>query len=166
MRLRPYRVTDADRIGEWIDSELVNAYWSANTLPYPFDAQAFEQKRLEGERQWSNACFVVTEDDGNQVGYLHMSINDAENFAFFGFVVVDGRCRGKGYGYEMIRLAKKYAFEIANLSKARIAVFDRNEAALKCYQRNGFQIVEHQENAFVFDGVNMGRYILEAYKEK
>lgn len=47
MRLRPYRVTDVKYIGEWIDSELVNAYWCANTLPYPFEAEAFEQKRLE-----------------------------------------------------------------------------------------------------------------------
>ena len=38
MRLRPYRVMDAECIGKWIDSEWVNAYWSANTLPYPFDA--------------------------------------------------------------------------------------------------------------------------------
>lgn len=166
MRLRPYRVTDAECIGDWINNELVNAYWCANTLPYPFDAQAFEQKRLEGERQWSNSCFIATDDTGKQLGYFHMSIDDADNSAFLGFVIVDSRCRGKGYGYEMIRLAKKYAFEIANVSKAKIAVFDENEAALKCYQRNGFKIVEHQEDAFTFQGKSMGRYILEVYREK
>ncbi len=49
MRLRPYRQNDAEMIGRWIDDELTHAYWRANTLPYPFDARAFETNRKEGD---------------------------------------------------------------------------------------------------------------------
>lgn len=166
MRLRPYRLSDAECIGQWIDSEWTNALWCANSLPYPLDAQAFEQNRLEGEKKWSNSCFIATDDYGKQIGYFHMSINDAENSAFLGYVIVNKEYRGKGYGQEMIGLAKKYAFEIANLRKIRLFVFDKNEAAVKCYQRNGFEIVEHQENAFSFEGTVMSRYIMEVFRDE
>lgn len=165
MRLRPYRLSDAEIIGQWIDSELTNVCWCANTLPYPFDVQAFEQNRIAGEKKWSNSYYIATENNGKQIGYFSMSIKDAENAAFLAHVIIGKEYRGKGYGDEMIRLAKKYAFDIANLSKMELAVFDKNEAAVNCYKKNGFTIVEHQENAFIYKEFVTGRYIMEAYKE-
>lgn len=166
MRLRPYRLSDAECIGQWIDCERTNTLWCANALPYPFDVQTFEQNRLDGEQKWSNACFMATDDNGSQIGYFEMSIHDAVNEAFLAHVIISNEYRGKGYGQKMVRLAKRYAFEIANLSKIKLVVLDENEAAVNCYKRNGFRIVEYQEDVFTDGQESYGRYVMEACRDE
>lgn len=166
MRLRPYRQSDAEGIGCWIEDALTHANWCANILPYPFDAQAFETNRKEGERKWANSCFTAADDSGRQIGYFHMGMDHIENAAFLGFVIVDRRMRGKGHGLQMIKLAIRYAFELADVEKVKLMVFDRNEPAIKCYIKAGFAITEHIENCFVFQDRTWGKYVMEIFRER
>lgn len=161
MRLRPYRSSDAEHVVKWVENERTNALWCAGKIVFPATAHAFEEVRRAGEKEWGISGFTATEDDGEPVGYFHMSIHNKNNSSFMGFVIVDSGCRGKGYGREMLRLAKSYAFEIANVDSIRLAVFDCNDAAVNCYRKSGFEIAEHIEDAFCFQSEQWGRYIME-----
>ena len=73
------------------------------------------------------------------------------------FVVIDNSVRNKGYGYEMLKLAVKYAFDIAKADAVHLNVFSENLGAKKCYQKVGFRERTLIENAFRFKDELWGR---------
>ena len=50
------------------------------------------------------------------VGFFCFSVKLHTNEGMLKFVVIDNTMRNKGYGCEMLKLAIKYAFEIAKIS--------------------------------------------------
>lgn len=64
--------------------------------------------------------------------------------------MVDKNIRNKGYGCEMLKLALKYAFEIAKTDAVHLNVFPENLGAKKCYEKVGFKERTLTENAFSF----------------
>ena len=69
-------------------------------------------------------------------------LNGDNKILRFGWVIVDGNIRGKGYGTEMLRLGMKYAFEILGVEKITIGVFENNSRAHACYKKVGFHDTE------------------------
>ena len=74
-----------------------------------------------------------------------------------GTVVIDNTIRNMGYGSEMLKLAVKYAFEIAKADAVQLNVFPENERAKKCYLKVGFKERTLTENAFSFKDESWGR---------
>lgn len=66
--------------------------------------------------------------------------------ARLGFVIVDDKKRGKDYGKQMVRLAVQYAFDVLNVQKVSLGVFENNAPAIGCYEACGFRNV-HLEQA-------------------
>ena len=64
-----------------------------------------------------------------------------------GFIIVDSKIRGQGYGKEMVALAVKYAFEI-KVKRVTLGVFDNNTAARCCCKSVGFVEEKYNENIF------------------
>lgn len=78
-------------------------------------------------------------DDSGVVGHFIMRyINGNNKILRFGWVIVDDTQRGKGYGKQMLELGLKYAFEISDVEKVTIGVFENNIPAYKCYKSIGF----------------------------
>jgi RimJ/RimL family protein N-acetyltransferase len=57
----------------------------------------------------------------------------------------------------MIKLAVKYAFEIAKADAVQLNVFPENPSAKKCYEKVGFKERTLTENAFCFKDELWGR---------
>lgn len=83
-------------------------------------------------------------DETGIVGHFTMRFPDDNSFdeIRLGFVIVDDKKRGKGYGKEMLSLAVQYAFDFIKVKKISLGVFENNTAALNCYRSCGFRIVE------------------------
>ena len=62
----------------------------------------------------------------HQVGGVSIAIGDAKNW-------------GKGYGYETMQLALRFAFHELNLHRVQLTVFSYNERAIALYEKLGFQ---------------------------
>ena len=69
--------------------------------------------------------------------------------------------RGKGYGEQMLRLAVKYAFEIAGLQSVALHVFDCNTPAIGLYKKTGFQETAVTPECFAFRDEVWGRCKME-----
>ncbi|MCI8596948.1 MAG: GNAT family N-acetyltransferase, partial [Lachnospiraceae bacterium] len=79
-------------------------------------------------------------DEMGIAGHLMMRFLDEEKKELrFGFIIVDGEKRGKGYGKEMLKLAIGYAFETLKTERITIGVFENNESARRCYESVGFR---------------------------
>ncbi len=157
MRIRPYQNKDFDIISQWITDERSHALWCANLMPYPLEKNSFDALLQETEERFGDSPFVATTNDGQVVGFFCFSVNLHTNEGMLKFVVIDNTMRNKGYGCEMLKLAIKYAFEIAKADAVHLNVFPENPGAKKCYEKVGFKERTLTENAFSFKDESWGR---------
>lgn len=139
LRLRPYKPCDAQRIVTWLKDERSFRKWCADCMDYPLTAEglnAYYQKEENNEDYWIMVAF----DEAGVVGQFMMRYADETKKRIrLGFIIVDGEKRGKGYGKEMLELAKIFAYEILKVEQIELGVFEDNEAAYRCYESVGFR---------------------------
>lgn len=161
MRLRPYQKRDAAVISGWSTDERTHALWCANLVPFPMTAEDFHIYARKAEEEYGNNSFTALKDDGTPVGYFRLGINPDTDSGFLGFVIIDGKERGKGCGEQMLRLAVRYAFEIAGLHSVVLNVFDCNRPAEGLYRKVGFREAERTPECFAFQEEKWGRIRME-----
>ncbi len=139
LRLRPYNSNDAEQIMSWSKDETAFYKWTAGVLgDYPLSKETFSAV--------TNLMAFTAIDDNEIIGFFTMR-KPKESFdeLRFGFVVVDSKKRGKGYGKKMLQLGLKYAKEIYGAKKVSLGVFENNESAYHCYKAVGFQDIVLEE---------------------
>lgn len=139
LRLRPYISDDAEQILSWCKDEKAFYKWTAVVLgDYPLSKEQFSAAN-------SRMAFTAI-DDNEIVGFFTLRNPDKlfEELRF-GFVIVDSKKRGKGYGKKMLQLGLKYAKEIYGAKKVSLGVFENNEPAYHCYKAVGFKDVVQEE---------------------
>ena len=153
MRLRPYKPCDGDIVAGWLTDEKTFNMWCAGLYHFPMTGDQLEG-RLESGRD--NPCeFMMTalDDDGTPVGYFLLRNADWEaQSVHMGFIVVDAARRGKGFGKQMLALAKKYCFEILGMKRITLGVFHINRRAIDCYESSGFIPCGTEEKPFIYNG--------------
>lgn len=143
IRLRPYKACDAQVITKWIKDEYAFRQWSADRYEkYPItadDMNSYYDRDKNNERIWGMTAF----DDTGIVGHFTMRFPKDKSLdeIRLGFVIVDDKKRGNGYGKEMLSLAIQYAFDFVKVKKISLGVFENNKAAINCYEACGFKKV-------------------------
>jgi RimJ/RimL family protein N-acetyltransferase len=67
---------------------------------------------------------------------------------WLGHVVVDPNRRGCGVGREFLRMLVDHASKQLGASRLSLIVFPENQAAIRCYQAVGFQVVCEEFHQF------------------
>lgn len=147
LRLRPYNSNDAEQILSWSKDAEAFYKWTAGVLgEYPLSVEQFQAV--------TNLMAFTAIDDDEVVGFFTMR-KPSESFdeLRFGFVVVDSRKRGKGYGKRMLQLGLRYAKEIYGAKKVSLGVFENNRPAYHCYKAVGFKdiVLDETETYHVLD---------------
>lgn len=85
--------------------------------------------------------FAVCDLEGVHIGNIKLDRFDhIAKTAELGLMIGNKSYWGKGIGSEMCRLILEYAFKELNLRKVSLTVFSNNPAAIKLYQKLGFEI--------------------------
>ncbi len=159
VRLRPYKSCDAKVIVNWINSEEDFVKWCANNIQYPFTEESLnilEESRRDDDK---SLLFTATDEKGIPIGFMSMTKADYErDCIYFVFVIVDSTLRNKGYGEQMLKKAIKYVFEILNVSRITLQVFDNNPGAHACYRKVGFADKKYWETTFRYKNELWGCY--------
>ena len=159
LRIRPYKSNDSKFIVNWISTEEEFVKWCANLINYPFTEESMEITKETFEKNENGWLFTAIDKNGLPIGFLSMSKADYENNSVhLGFIIVDSSKRNNGYGKEMIRVAIKYAFEILNVSRVTLKVFDNNPRAHACYKSLGFIDEKYEEKSFPYKDQLWGCY--------
>lgn len=159
LRLRPYKSCDAKYIVNWISNEEEFVKWCANLIAYPLTEESMKSTQESFENNENGWLFTSIDKKGTPIGFLSMSKADYENDSVhLGFIIVDSSKRNNGFGKQMINLAIKYAFEILNVSRVTLKVFDNNPNAHSCYQNLGFVDVKYLEKVFPYKDEMWGCY--------
>ncbi len=143
MYLRPYKKTDAKTIISWCEDETVFRKWTSDRYDhYPITENDMNKKYFDhnGDCSEEDNFYPVTAcEDGVPVGHFILRYTGGDHTVMrIGFVIVDDKKRGCGYGRKMIQLAIEYAFRIAGAKRLTIGVFENNKPAYHCYKAAGF----------------------------
>ena len=162
IRLRPYKISDAKYILNWVQDERKFVMWCANLFQYPLtEQQLIDYKEMydEEESGWS---LTALGEEGIPVGHLLMRKADYVNRSVhLGFIILDEKLRGQGLGKEMVSLAVKYAFEILGVKKVTLSVFDNNPVAHQCYKSVGFEDTMFYEEIFPYQDEKWGLHEMQ-----
>lgn len=144
LRLRPYRITDAEYIASWITDEHSFYQWSADRInQYPMTAGILNAHYAEFADMDTIWEMTAVDREGIPRGHLIMRYpEESREVLRLGFIIVDSRLRGKGYGKAMLNLAIRYAFELLQIRKITLGVFENNPSAFYCYRAAGFQVIK------------------------
>ncbi len=150
IRLRPYESDDAQTILSWIGDEVAFRKWCADRYEtYPISADDMNMLYDTADHERFFPMTVI--DESEIVGHLIMRFPDEDRSVLrFGFIIVDDRKRGKGYGKRMLEAAVSYALERFGVKRITLGVFDNNEAAYRCYLSAGFRETNRDSAFCVF----------------
>lgn len=150
LRLRPYKASDAEAILNWCRNEITFRRWTGDRYDkFPITEADMNRKYFEfnGDCSEPDNFYPFTVLDGNDIigHFILRYVDEVKKVLRIGFVIVDDKKRGMGYGTEMIRLAVKYCFEFYGADKITIGAFENNPSAYKCYKNSGFKEIASEE---------------------
>lgn len=154
MYLREYIETDAEKILSWICDERAFRLWSADRYgEYPITPDEINQNYKECSKNSGFYPMTLIDDDENVIGHLILrNPTEDKSIIRLGFIIVDNKVRGKGYGKRLLERAIKYAKEELLAKEINLGVFKNNEGAYRCYTSIGFKEVGIEHNAYTFNG--------------
>ena len=151
MKFRSYKEDDASIILSWISNEREFRLWSADRYEnYPIKPSDINNNYIECKNK-SNFYPFILEDNGKVVGHLILRNPGDNKFVFrLGFIIVDSKVRGMGYGKALINEDIKYAKKEFSAEEINLGVFTVNKSAIECYKSSGFKIIDIEKNAYRF----------------
>lgn len=139
--IKPYSHTYAEIILGWTNNNIDTFYrWSACVLgTYPIDCDMFNERIKELKSSKLFYPYVVKLED-EVIGFFTLRYKvESVNDLTIGFVIIDQKYRGCGYGEKMLDLAINLAFNKYKSDSVNLRVFKDNIAAYKCYKKCGLK---------------------------
>lgn len=136
--LRPIEHSDIDGGWlDWINDPEVNRHLGS---AFPVTREALE-RYFEASQPPHVFMFAICEREGStHVGNARLSGLDWLNRrASFGWLIGEGRCRGRGYGTEALALAVHYGFLTLGLNRISMSMWEENQASMRCAEKVGFR---------------------------
>ena len=104
-------------------------------------------------RYFAIDAFKTPEAEAEMVGACSLQHIDMRNrHAELSIWLLGEQHYGKGYGRDAVAVLLSYAFEMVNLEKVFLGVFDFNEAAIRIYERVGFRYEGRLRHMLYYDG--------------
>jgi RimJ/RimL family protein N-acetyltransferase len=79
-------------------------------------------------------------------------VNRRDRSAYFGLMIGEADCRGKGYGTETTRLMLDYAFTALGLHNVMLEVSEYNLAGRRAYEKAGFREIGRRRQSDLLQG--------------
>jgi RimJ/RimL family protein N-acetyltransferase len=140
--LRPFERSDFAQLMGWIQSPESLVQWAGPTFSYPLDEAQLEQyfQGSEGGQPRRRIFKAVEANTNGVVGHIDLDNIDLQNKSarICRVLVGEHSARGRGIGTQMVSRVLEIGFEQLGLHRIELAVFDFNEAAIRCYEKCGF----------------------------
>ena len=141
IRLRAFDSSDLIKLQDFSNDYTVMRGASAAIL-YPSTAED-AGRMMSGSTSYTAGEYqfaVETKTDRILIGQCgFIKINWKNRVGELAILIGSADYRGKGYGADAVQLLCTLGFEELNLHKIKASVIDFNDAALRCYEKCGFQ---------------------------
>lgn len=153
---REFIESDYSLISDEIKDAKALMQWAGSKYEYPLSWEQMRMKKLEKDEEGDrkNWLFtVVDESNKESMGHGQLTIIEkSQRIANIGSVLVFSEYRGRGYSKSLMRSLIKYGFENLRMKELRLAVFDFNLPAIKCYRGLGFTASSFEPHAREIEG--------------
>ena len=150
----------------WINDSEVTRYMVTGIFPS-------NMERLEEYYQHMttspNHVILAIIDKASEKHIGNITLNDInwiDRRANLGIMVGDKDLWGKGYGTEATKLMIQYAFDKLNLHKLWLGVYAFHKAAIRLYEKAGFEVEGCFKNELYRDGKYHDRIVMGMTREK
>jgi len=138
--LREYRSEDLSALRAWVnDHEVTRFLGGAYRRPQTWEqTEEMLSRRLNGDA--GGEGFVIADKQtGKYIGQCDLMMIDSVARKAEMAIVLMKEHQGRGCALESVKLLLKYAFENLNLNRVSLKVAEKNERAVKLYERAGFR---------------------------
>jgi len=132
---------DLERLWKWVNDKEVTQFLAMfPRVISKEEEQKWLQRVLQGD---SNIIFaILLLPNLEHIGNLGLhKIDLIDRNAELGIFIGEKKYWGQGLGEEAIILALDYAFNVLNLKKVYLKVYEFNKRAIRCYEKVGFKLV-------------------------
>ena len=153
MRIRFFQTEDAKRVLKWIHSEREFRMWSVDQYgEYPIEPADIIRNYMLKMSIGEFYPLIFTEGK-KVVGHLILRYpTEDKHLVQLGYIIVNDKLRGKGYGTQMIMTAIHFANKELGATKFRLGVITINEKARRCYEKIGFEPTSLKKGVYNFHG--------------
>lgn len=145
IQLEPFSTSDFDRLISWVDSPELLLTIAGTVFTYPLSAAQLHAYLADPK---SNSFNIVEQDTKKVIGHAEIITMGNGVFKIDKLLIGDTSIRGKGIGQAVINQLLNYSFSVLNAATVELNVFDWNIAAIKCYEKCGFQINREKQSTF------------------
>jgi len=162
--LRPLGPEDAEAIfASLSDEESMRLTGTQQTFTLE-QVQAFYAKVPDAEDRVDYAI-VLKDDPDTMVGEVVLNNFDFENkSADFRIALSNQKYFGKGYGSQATKLIIKHGFEVLDLHRIELEVFDFNPRAIHVYKKAGFIQEGIKRDVLLWDGKYQSAIVMSMLK--
>ena len=144
VRIRAYERSDLDAVMAWVNDEEVTRQLGAGPLTFPVSRvqeEQFLEAAVRSGADPTNKVFAIeTLAERKYIGGIDLrGINWLDRHAEIGIVIGDKANWSKGFGTDAMRVITRMGFEKMGLHRLWLRVYDFNAAAIRCYEKCGFQ---------------------------
>lgn len=144
LRFRPYKCTDAEKIVLWFNDSLSFYKWSAGRFgEFPLTPERLNEHYAEESKNGTTMPFTAYDENGIAGHLIIRFLDEKMTDARLGFIAVDSQRRGQNLGGEMIKMAIDFCRDYLKAKRVSLGVFENNPAAVRCYEKAGFEKVEN-----------------------
>lgn len=152
IKLRAVEPSDANRIYEWENDSSV---WHAGNTLEPFSRHIIDQyvrhAHLDLFQTKQLRLMIDLKKEGDRhpetIGSIDLFEIDAfHQKAGIGILIHKEENRKKGYAGQALKVMIKYAFGVLYLHQLYCNIDEDNEASLKLFQNNGFQVTGNKRD--------------------
>ena len=140
VRLTALTQSDLPTVVQWHQNpEFLRLF---DALPaYPKTEAALAQWLDDTHKSTDAFLFAVRSLDNDElIGYVELDgILWTHRVSGVSIAIGEAKQWGKGYGYEVMQLVLRFAFDELNLHRVQLTVFSYNERATALYEKLGFQ---------------------------
>jgi [ribosomal protein S5]-alanine N-acetyltransferase len=150
----------------WLNDEETTRGLASGVFPSNIEEL---KKFVEGVISNRNVVMLAICD---QLNNEHIGNIKLDNFDWvsrtceLGLLIGNKKYWGKGIGYEVCQLTLNYAFTDLNIRKVSLAVYANNPAAIKLYEKLGFQKEGALRKHIFESGQYFDKYYMGIFKEE
>ncbi len=165
VELAPLRDEDSDALFAWInDRELVQL-----SSPFAPIARADHDRWFESIRDRDDVqIFAIRLGDGDRlIGSCQLNRIDRRNRSCeLQIRIGEADARGSGHGTEAVRLLLAHAFGPLGMDRVGLHVLAKNEAAIRAYEKVGFEREGVLRSAALIDGERVDLVVMGILREE
>lgn len=148
--LKPYHITDFQVLNSWVTDEELLLQFSGTEFSFPLSEEQITTYQISHpDRRFYMGYHI----DGFPFAFAELIPQESGNPRLARILIGDPTLRGQGLGKYLIKLLLQEIREQHQSALAELYVWEKNTAAIKCYESVGFLYAPKREMTMVYKGV-------------